>query len=239
MGLTVCKLSSISSNKSVSGSYCKWAFCILETVACNWEISKGQLLWTCPLKCLDNWSQVYVLRVRHDWTTSLSLFAFMHWRRERQPTPVFLPGESQGRGSLAGCRLWGRTESDTTEATWQQQQRMHFDYTYEVWHKTKRELQSHLRWICNCKFCTLSSSRKAAFSKSANVSFISWSVWVWLPGRTCILAPLLLKCGCPRGWTQRRAGHCCGQRCGKNSRNSCSKESNKPFGMLWFFLDNF
>ena len=39
-----------------------------------------------------------------------------------QPTPVFLPGESQGRGSLVGCRLWGRTESDTTEATQQQQQ---------------------------------------------------------------------------------------------------------------------
>ena len=36
---------------------------------------------------------------------------------ERQPTPVFLPGESQGWGSLVGCRLWGRTESDTTEAT--------------------------------------------------------------------------------------------------------------------------
>ena len=34
---------------------------------------------------------------------------------------VFLPGESQGRGSLVGCRLWGRTGSDTTEATWQQQ----------------------------------------------------------------------------------------------------------------------
>ena len=38
-------------------------------------------------------------------------------RRQWQPTPVFLPGESQGRGSLVGCRLWGRTESDTTEAT--------------------------------------------------------------------------------------------------------------------------
>ena len=41
----------------------------------------------------------------------------MHWRRKWQPTPVFLPGESQGRGSLVGRRLWGRTESDTTEAT--------------------------------------------------------------------------------------------------------------------------
>ena len=39
------------------------------------------------------------LRVRHDWATSLSLFTFMHWRRKWQPTPVFLPGESQGRGA--------------------------------------------------------------------------------------------------------------------------------------------
>ena len=35
-------------------------------------------------------------RVRHDWVTSLSLFTFMHWKRKQQPTPVFLPGESQG-----------------------------------------------------------------------------------------------------------------------------------------------
>src|SRR5574341_1287904 len=47
------------------------------------------------------------LGVRHDWATSLSLFTFMHWRRKWQPTPVFLPGESQGRGSLVGCHLWG------------------------------------------------------------------------------------------------------------------------------------
>ena len=39
----------------------------------------------------------------------------MHWKRKWQPTPVFLPGESQGQRSLMGCRLWGRTESDTTE----------------------------------------------------------------------------------------------------------------------------
>ena len=57
------------------------------------------------------------LRVRHDWATSLSLFTFTHWRRKWQPTPVFLPGESQGQGSLVGCCLWGRTKSDTTEAT--------------------------------------------------------------------------------------------------------------------------
>ena len=42
-----------------------------------------------------------------EWVTSLSLFTFKHWRRKWQPTPVFLPGESQGRGSLVGCCLWG------------------------------------------------------------------------------------------------------------------------------------
>ena len=57
------------------------------------------------------------LRVRHDWATSLSLFTFMHWRRKWQPTPVFLPGESQGQQSLVGCSLWSRTEWDRTEAT--------------------------------------------------------------------------------------------------------------------------
>ena len=54
--------------------------------------------------------------------TRLSDFTFTHWRRKWQPTLVFLPGESQGRGSLVGCHLWGRTESDTTEATQQRQQ---------------------------------------------------------------------------------------------------------------------
>ena len=48
------------------------------------------------------------LRVGHDWTISFSLFTFMHCRRKWQPTPVFLPGESQGQGSLVGCHLWGR-----------------------------------------------------------------------------------------------------------------------------------
>ena len=59
-------------------------------------------------------------RVGQDSATSLSLF--MHQRRKWQPTPVFLSGESQGWGSLVGCRLWGRTELDMTEVTQQQQQ---------------------------------------------------------------------------------------------------------------------
>ena len=43
-------------------------------------------------------------------------------RRQWHPTPVLLPGESHGRGSLVGCRLWGRTESDTAE-------RLHFHFS--------------------------------------------------------------------------------------------------------------
>ena len=54
--------------------------------------------------------------VAEGWTRPRD-FTFTHWRRKWQPTPVFLPGESQGWGSLVGGRLWGRAESDTTEAT--------------------------------------------------------------------------------------------------------------------------
>ena len=71
--------------------------------------------------------------------TSFSLFTLMHWRRKWQPPPVFLPGESQGRGCLMGCRLWGCTESDTTEVTWQQQQQWQFIYImWQNHHKGKR-----------------------------------------------------------------------------------------------------
>ena len=71
-------------------------------------------------------SQAATHGVMKSWTQlSNFTFSFMHWRRKWQPTPVFLPIESQGQGSLVGCRLWGRTESDTTEATQQQQQHHH------------------------------------------------------------------------------------------------------------------
>ena len=62
--------------------------------------------------CLENpmdggtwWATVHGVTTSQ---TRLSDFTFMHWRRKWQPTPVFLPGESQGRGSLVGCPLWGR-----------------------------------------------------------------------------------------------------------------------------------
>jgi len=65
----------------------------------------------------------------------------LNWRRKWQPTPVFLPGESQGRGSLVGCRLWGRTESDTTEATYQQQQQLNY------WGEILRKCGFTLKWV--------------------------------------------------------------------------------------------
>ena len=55
---------------------------------------------------------------------NLWLYSYVGWRRWWHPTPVLLPGKSHGWRSLVGCRLWGCTESDTTEATWQQQQQL-------------------------------------------------------------------------------------------------------------------
>ena len=92
------------------------------TSVLQWEKAvaphSSALAWKIPwmeepggLQSMGSW------RVGHHWATSLSLFTFMHRRRKWQPTPVFLPGESQGQWSLVGCRLWGHTESDTTEAT--------------------------------------------------------------------------------------------------------------------------
>ena len=79
------------------------------------------------------------LGVGHDWATSLSLFIFMHWRRKWQPTPVFLPGESQEQGRLLGCCLWGRTESDTTE-------RLHFHFSLHALEKELETRSSVLAW---------------------------------------------------------------------------------------------
>ena len=62
------------------------------------------------------------LRVGHDWATSLSLFTFMHWRRQWQPTPALLLGKSLGWRSLIGCSPWGHKKSDTTE-------RLHFYFS--------------------------------------------------------------------------------------------------------------
>ena len=82
--------------------------------------------------CLENpmdggawWAAVHgVVKSRTRLSDFIFTFHFHALEKEMQPTPVFLPGESQGGGSLVGCRLWGRKESDTTEETQQQQQQV-------------------------------------------------------------------------------------------------------------------
>ena len=87
-------------------------------MAIHSSILAQRILWTeelvgcCPWGCtkLD--------------MTEATQHACTHWRKKWQPTPVFLPGESQGQRSLVGCRLWSHTELDTTEVTQQQQQQL-------------------------------------------------------------------------------------------------------------------
>ena len=68
--------------------------------------------------CLENpmdrgawWAEVHAVARSRTWPRDFTFtFPYEHWRRKWQPIPVFLPGESQGQGSLVGCRLWGHTE---------------------------------------------------------------------------------------------------------------------------------
>ena len=81
------------------------------------------LQYSCLANPMDggaSWATVHKNAKNRTW---LSNFTFMHWRRKWQPTAVFLPGESQGWGSLVGCHLWGHTELDTSDVTQQQQHR--------------------------------------------------------------------------------------------------------------------
>ena len=95
-------------------NWCVWAVVLEKAMAPH----SSTLAWKIPwMEEPGRLQSMGSLRVGHDSVTSLSVFTFMHWRRKWQPTPVFLPGESQGQGSLVGCHLWGRTELDTTEVT--------------------------------------------------------------------------------------------------------------------------
>ena len=104
-------------------SISSWAYCPSweKAMAPHSSTLAWKILWTEEPGGLQSMGS---RRVGHNWATSLSLSTFMPWSRKRQPTPVFLPGESQGRGNLMGCLLWGCIESDTTEATQQQQQQL-------------------------------------------------------------------------------------------------------------------
>ena len=103
---------------------CHWPILPHLAIVSPWILEKAMVPHSSTLAWKIPWTEepgrlqsMGSLRAGHDWVTLLSLFTFMHWRRKWHPTPVFLPGESQGPGSLVGCRLWGCTESDVTEAT--------------------------------------------------------------------------------------------------------------------------
>ena len=76
------------------------------------------IAWKNPMDGGAWWAAVHgVAKSRARLSNFTLTFHFHALEKEMATTPVFLPGESQGRGSLVGCRLWGRTESDMTEAT--------------------------------------------------------------------------------------------------------------------------
>ena len=100
------------------------------------------------------------------------------WRRKWQPTPVFLPGESQGWGSLVGCRLWGRTESDTTEATSQQQHVVSSWISSQEYAKRKGQSSQETvtgKLATNTKEHQWSSSRSSNRNLTKNPPFFTWS----------------------------------------------------------------
>ena len=110
-------------------------------------------------------------RVGHDWATSLSLFTFLHWRQKWPPTPVFLPGESQGQRSLVGCHLWAHTESDTTERLSSSSWKTQFFNPAKSFSKLTpcgswtHEKHTHLK----CTSITVRDAVQQAFSKCVSV----------------------------------------------------------------------
>ena len=71
---------------------------------------------------------MWSLRDGHDWASSLSLFTFMHWRRKWQPTPVFLPGESQDGGAWWAA-LYGVAQSWRRLKRLSSSSKMHYKYS--------------------------------------------------------------------------------------------------------------
>ena len=92
-----------------------WKDSLEKRMATRSSVLPWIILWADLVGKWDLWDRKVLDTT--EWLKLTSLFTFMHWRRKWQPAPVFLPGESQGSGSLVGCRLCGHTESDTTEVT--------------------------------------------------------------------------------------------------------------------------
>ena len=88
-------------------------------------------------------------------TTSLSLSLSCIGEGNGNPLQCFLPGEFQGGGSLVGCRLWDRTESDTTEETQQQTQQKYRHGSCEMYDLVNKKVIKQTdtnKYTCNCSY---------------------------------------------------------------------------------------
>ena len=113
----------ILSHMSCSNEYFGYQ-CLVNSIICKYFLSVCRLslhfvyCFLTTLCLLIGMFSLFTLnRIIDIYICSYCSYCHFVWRRKWQPTPVFLPGESQGRGSLVGCRLWGQTELDTTEVT--------------------------------------------------------------------------------------------------------------------------
>ena len=139
-------------------------------------------------------------RVGHDFVTSLSLFTYMHWRRKWQSTPVFLPGESQGQGSLVGCRLWDCTELGMT--------------SWEIDRKTVETVSDFIFWgskIPQDGDCSHEIKRHLLLRRKVmtNLDSIFKSRDITLPTKVHLVKAMIFPVviyGC-ESWTVKKAEH--------------------------------
>ena len=101
-------------------------------------VSKTCSLHLCLFCCLA-YRAIITIFLKYIYMHYYTVLAYMKW----QPTPVFLPGESQGLGNLVGCHLWGCTELDTTDATYQLQQHTVLVFFFVAYFTLYNRLQFH------------------------------------------------------------------------------------------------
>ena len=117
-----------------------------------------------------------LLRVGHDWAISLSRFIFMHWRRKWQPTPVFLPGESQGQGA-SWAAVYGVAQSRT---------RLKWLSSSSSSHSTFNFLRNHHTVFHSC-WISFSTESAPGFQFFRILKYTNLVVTVWkafLPGES-------------------------------------------------------